>query len=88
MIVNAQGQLQPLTPEQIQSVRMQQAIMQQQQQQQQPQQTLIQQPQQIPQKTIQLGGQTLSQTLVSASPTTATDIAQGKSHGQADHVKK
>ena len=69
MIVNAQGQLQPLTPEQLATVRMQQAMLQQQQQQQQqPQQQQLQQQiiqsgggQEIVQTSFQMGGQTYSQ---------------------------
>ena len=65
MIVNAQGQLQPLTPEQLATVRMQQALMQQQQ----PQQQQILQPsgQDVTQSSIQIGGQAFSQSSIGGS---------------------
>ena len=74
MIVNAQGQLQPLTPEQLATVRSQQAMIQQQQQQ-------IIQPagtgQEVTQQSIQIAGQTFSQSSLGNSIT--TDVLDNQS---------
>ena len=74
MIVNAQGQLQPLTPEQLATVRMQQALMQQQQPQQQ--QLVPSGGQDITQPSIQIGGQTFSQTTLGTNAINADLIEQ------------
>ena len=73
MIVNAQGQLQPLTPEQLAMVRMQQASIQQPQQQQQIIQSTVQE---NVQPTIQVAGQSYQPSLIGNSSSASELIDQ------------
>ena len=77
MIVNAQGQLQPLTPEQLATVRMQQALVQQQQQ---PQQQIVQTGgQEITQSCVQIGGQAYAQSSIGGNAVSTEMLEQQQS---------
>ena len=76
MIVNAQGQLQPLTQEQLALVRMQQASMQQQPQ--QPQQIVQSAVQETAQPTIQVAGQSFQPSTIGNS-SVASDLLEPQS---------